>query len=304
MQREHGENLVLLLDEPGLSLHGTAQGDLLRYMKEKLVPKCQLIYTTHSPFMVDPENLAAVRTVEDVTKEGEVLGTKVGDEVLSSDAETLFPLRAALGYDITQTMFIGEHSLLVEGPSDYLYLQWARQELQARARMTLDRRWTITPCGGIRRIGSFMALFGAHLLHVAVFSDFARGDKGEVRSLRESDLLRDGHVLTADMFVEQAEADIEDLLGRSFYRELVHSAYSLPTNRQIPVARSDSAPERVVKEVEDHFKLLPADVPEFDHLTPALYLLEHRAQFSEIERVDEALSRFEKLFEMLNGFLH
>ena len=42
---------ILLLDEPGLSLHAKAQEDLLRYFEKELVPYHQLIYTTHSPFM-------------------------------------------------------------------------------------------------------------------------------------------------------------------------------------------------------------------------------------------------------------
>ena len=49
MEETYGDKLLILLDEPGLSLHGRAQGDLLRYIKEKLLPKYQVIYTTHSP---------------------------------------------------------------------------------------------------------------------------------------------------------------------------------------------------------------------------------------------------------------
>ena len=78
MERTYGDRLIILLDEPGLSLHGKAQGDLLRYIKEKLLPKYQVIYTTHSPFMIDTDNILSVRTVEDVTAEGgAALGTKV-----------------------------------------------------------------------------------------------------------------------------------------------------------------------------------------------------------------------------------
>jgi hypothetical protein len=58
--------------------------------------------------MVPAHNLMAVRTVEDVVirnskDQVEVLGTKIGDEVLSTDRDTLFPLQAALGYEITQS---------------------------------------------------------------------------------------------------------------------------------------------------------------------------------------------------------
>lgn len=57
VKKNYGSNLLLLLDEPGLSLHAKAQADLLRYINEKLKPHFQVIYTTHSPFMVDPENI-------------------------------------------------------------------------------------------------------------------------------------------------------------------------------------------------------------------------------------------------------
>ncbi len=305
MQAEHGEDLVLLLDEPGLSLHGTAQVDLLRYIREELVPKCQVIYTTHSPFMVGTSNLRSVRTVEDMTTcNGEVLGTVVGDDVLSYDAETLSPLRAALGYDITQSMFIGDHCLLVEGPSDLLYLTWASKELSARGRTALDRRWTITPCGEIRKVASFLNLFGAHRLNVAVFTDHAPGERTTVRSLREAGLLQDGLVLTADMFVlGQEEAATEDLLGRGVYSDIVNRSFALPVDQRMGRSRAADAPVRVVKEVEDHFKTLPLSAPNFDRFLPAAYLIEHQGEFAADADWDCALDRFAKLFDTLNGLL-
>lgn len=128
---------------PGLSLHGKAQGDLLRYINEKLTPNYQVIYSTHSPFMIDPDNILNVRTVEDViTENDDILGTKVGDQVLSTDLDTIFPLQAALGYDITQSLFVGKNTLLVEGPSDLLYLKWFSKELRNRGKVCLDPRTT------------------------------------------------------------------------------------------------------------------------------------------------------------------
>jgi len=58
MEKTYGKKLVILLDEPGLSLHGKAQADLLRYINEKLLPTYQVIYTTHSPFMIDAANVS------------------------------------------------------------------------------------------------------------------------------------------------------------------------------------------------------------------------------------------------------
>ena len=115
---------------------------------------------------------------------------------LSSDSETLFPLRAAVGYDITQSLFIGENCLLVEGPSDLIYLQWASQQLAARDRTKLDSRWTIVPTGGISKLGTFASLFAGHHLNVAILTDFHQGDKSKVRDLEQHQMLAANRVFT------------------------------------------------------------------------------------------------------------
>ena len=104
--RRDGENLILLLDEPGLSLHGRAQADLLSYFEQELRPHHQLIYTTHSPFMVDPGHFDRVRIVQDLSIEPhsddlpeERQGTKVSTDVLEATSDSLFPLQGALGYE-------------------------------------------------------------------------------------------------------------------------------------------------------------------------------------------------------------
>lgn len=301
--REHGDNLVVLLDEPGLSLHARAQADLLRFIKVELLSKYQVVYTTHSPFMIDSGDLLSCRTVEDATgRNDEVLGTKVGDDVLSTDADTLFPLQAALGYDITQTLFVGEHCLLVEGPSDLLYLQWFSSELQQRQRTHLDHRWTVTPCGGITKVSGFMSLFGGSRLHVAVLTDYAHGDKRKVMDLRESKLLQDGHVLTADMFVGGAsEADIEDIIGRETYVALVNTAYGLKGKKGLDLMPATNVPERVTVEVETHFRTLGVGDPQYDHFEPARFLVTSGA--SGLPGIEDALDRFELLFRSINQLL-
>jgi ABC-type cobalamin/Fe3+-siderophores transport system ATPase subunit len=194
-KKTHGDNVILLLDEPGTSLHAKAQEDLLRYFKEKLISHHQVIYTTHSPFMVPADNLMAARTVEDVVKRDkqgnvqEVLGTKVSDNVLSVDRETLFPLQGALGYEITQTLFIGKNSLLVEGPSDLLYLKAYSAELTQQGRTGLSQAWTITPVGGVDKVSAFMSLLYGNRLNVAVLTDFAKGQKKKIDDLKKLRLL-------------------------------------------------------------------------------------------------------------------
>lgn len=305
VRQVYGDNLIILLDEPGLSLHAKAQEDLLRYFDEQLKPNYQVIYTTHSPFMINPEDLLCARTVEDVVLEDDTIeGTKVGEDVLSTDADTVFPLQACLGYDIAQTLFVGKNTLLVEGASDLLYLKWFSRELERRGRQPLDKRWVIAPSGGIDKVVSFLTLFAGKKLHVAVFADHQQGHKAKLKNLRESELLRAGHVFTADMYANQAEADTEDVIGRAAYVYLVNECFRLKGTAALPDTKPNDAPLRVVEEVKTFFATLPVDSPLFDHYVPAEFLTEHGATLRDsVPELGQALDRFERLFSDLNKLL-
>jgi hypothetical protein len=310
VQRSHG-NVIILLDEPGLNLHGKAQADLVRFIYEKLRGKHQVIYSTHSPFMVPTHDLASVRTVEDVVKfeaggEFQVFGTKVGDETLSTDRDTLFPLQGALGYEITQSLFIGPHSLIVEGPSDILYLTAFSEALKRRKQTSLDSRWTLCPSGGVDKVAAFISLFGGNKLHVAVLTDFAEGQKGKVDSLRRSRILKDGHVFTTSDFCDLPESDIEDLLGEELFVSLVNNALGLTGKNTLSTKALDESGEqskRAVKRVSTAMRLL-SSAPEFDHYLPAAWLLSHPEFLDGDSTVLKiALDRFEKVFEAFNAVL-
>jgi len=309
VQKNYGDNLLLLLDEPGMGLHAKAQSDLLRYIDEKLAESFQVVYTTHSPFMISPSNLLRARTVEDVYipanppgGEDQELGTKVGDQVLSTDKDTLFPLQACLGYEITQTLFIGENSLLVEGPAEILYLPWFSRKLQAAGKAGLDKRWTLTPCGGVDKIPAFLSLFAGQKLHIATMLDYATGQKGKVEQMRKNQLLRGGHVLTAEQYAGQPEADIEDIIGREAYVGLVNACYKLEGKTALPAAKPAGAPARVVNEVEEHFRTVATAGSDFDHYRPAEFLTQQGVGYT-LPGLDKALERFDKLFTDLNALL-
>jgi len=261
--------------------------------------------------MVDPDNLEWTRTVEDVVRSEttngrtreRLLGTKVSDDVLAVDPDTLSPLQGALGYDITQTLFIGKNTLLVEGPSDLIFLKWFSYLLRQRKREGLSNKWTICPVGGIDKISSFAALFGANALRIAVITDFHDGDKAKVRSLKEGRLLKAGRVFTVAEYVNADQADIEDLIGRDNYLKLVDRAYRLLGEQSLSNLTDDPS-VRVVLDVADHFACLPPDVPEYDHYQPAIHALLEKDSVEELlPNLDEALDRFERLFHDVNAVL-
>ena len=305
-----GGHVVLLLDEPGLSLHGKAQGDLLRFIDDKLAPFHQVIYSTHSPFMVPADKLQRVRIVEDKVDRKKTprrsYGTKVSQDVLKVEADTLFPLQGALGYEATQSLFVGEHTLLVEGPSDILYLSVLSRALDARGRIGLDSRWTMCPAGGIDRIMPFVSLFAGKDLHVAVLTDEAQGARGKVNRIRKSDVLREGHFYTVADFIDAPEGDIEDIFDPEVYAEIVNCSYALPEFYRVTIEKldQDTSTIRLVKKVESLFNIMPETIPIYDHYTPAAWLIRNPEIFAgERKAIRQTLAVAERIFEAVNSLL-
>ena len=82
---------------------------------------------------------------------------------------------------------------------------------------------------------------------------------------------------------------------------LVNQAYSLSDKAQLNPATGTAQNDRVLKECEIHFALLPPELPEFNHFKPAAHLLENRPEIlAELPGLDLALERFERLFSDLN----
>jgi hypothetical protein len=304
--------IILLLDEPGLTLHGKAQGDLLRYFDEKLAPHHQIIYSTHSPFMVPPDKLTSARIVEDLVELKGTrripIGTKVRENVLTSDPDTLFPLQGALGYEITQTLFIGKHTLLVEGVSDIVYLQALSHALKSRKRTSLNEQWTICPSGGLGNVRAFVSLFGGNKLDVAVLADQTKSDTKKIEELRRTEILKTGRIFTIADFTAKPESDIEDLFEPELFVSIVNQAYELPKERRLTVKSLDDADQntmRLVKKAEAAFNVMPESIPTYDHFTPASWLLSNpKALEGTSTAVDKTLSRAEALFKALNGVLN
>jgi hypothetical protein len=261
--------------------------------------------------MVPVERLLSVRTVEDVVLEQrdedgdvtdvDVQGTKVNSDVLSQDRDTLFPLQGALGYELTQALFVGKHCLVVEGPGDLLYLTTMSARLKALGRTGLDKRWTITPARGLDRIAAFVALLAAQKLTIAVLTDFGQKQKKSIDDLRRrnDDLLNQGRIFTADRYAGLPEADIEDLFGGATYARVVNVAYELKGERAIGAP----ARGRVLEHVEAAFRTMPPNTPEFDHYTPAEFLARNPGALDDAPGLGDALDRFERLFQDLNAVL-
>jgi predicted ATP-dependent endonuclease of OLD family len=281
--------VVILLDEPAVGLHAKAQADFLRFIEERLTKRCQVIYTTHSPFMVQPGHLERVRIVEDRGKEE---GSIVSSDILSRDPDTLFPLQGALGYDLVQHLFVNEHNLVVEGTSDYTYLRLISDYLVTQeGRVSLNPAWSIVPVGGADDIPTFVALLGNHLNVTVVVDSRKEGHQRLNRLATDRRLLKQRIILVGEI-IGQRVGDIEDLFEVKEYLELYNRAFGASlTDADL----KDTGP--IVSRIARHI-----GVNRFDHGRPADVFLRERDKFL-CNLSNSTLERFEKLFANINKTL-
>jgi hypothetical protein len=259
--------------------------------------------------MVDPKNFSRVRIVQDLSIESddplppEQEGTKVITEVLDATGDSLFPLQGALGYEITQTLFIGPNSLVVEGVSDLLYLQTISAILEEKGRTGLNKKWTITPVGGADRVPTFVALIGAQKdLNVAVLVDFQKKDRQLIENLYKRKLLKKRQVLTFADYTGTSEADIEDMFEPALYLNLVDQEFKKGLSRPIDAASLPQSP-RVLVRIEKYLEANPlGSGQEFSHYRPARYFTENVGSLA-AQLSAATLERFERAFADLNALL-
>lgn len=246
--------MIVLLDEPALVLHARAQRDFLEFIDDTLAREHQVIYTTHSPFMVDPAHLERVRVVEDM---GPDVGARVKAQLMSRDPDTLSPLQGALGYDIAQNIFVGPDNLVVEGLSDYTYLTVVSEVLRAAGGYSLSARWRVLPAGGAGSMPAVVSLLGLEL-DVTVVVDGGSRPPQKLNGLVTEGILDSRRIIMLGSIASKGVADIEDLFDPEDYLMMYNGAFS----KSLTVSNLDAPGDRIVKQIER------AD-SEFNHNDPA-----------------------------------
>ena len=289
IQSEGNKNFVLLLDEPGLNLHASAQADLLRYI-EDLAKEYQVIYTTHSPFMIDSNHLERVRTVYDSDA-----GSIISSAIQEKDPDTLFPLQAALGYDIAQNLFISKNNLLVEGPADLLFLSILSSILESENREGLKESITIVPIGGMDKVASFISLLRGSKLNIVCLLDSFSDQKGKQRvdDLIKIKIIKDRNVRYFDEFVKttNGKADIEDLFEKAEYVDMFNKAFT--EFNDFAVTDLDTKLPNILQQIN---KIISK--PHFNHFRPANQLAKMSVDSKYFSK--NTLNRFENMFKEIN----
>lgn len=237
---------ILLLDEPGLHLHPAQQAGTLDVLRQ-LAESNQIIYTTHSPFMIFDYTVGHLLTVE---LDRDTHLSTIRPAYWDSEPETLIPILHALG---TPEAFAGatrEMSrrpvAVIEGITDYQYLI-STQDYSASRRPQASQvlaNVNLVPASSSSAIGP-LAMYHRRRKKevVAVYDNEPRARKlaevlvklgfpeGKIKFCRVEDKL---------------ESDIEDLFTESEYLCAVNAFYSeaLKDARFIPITSADIRAKR------------------------------------------------------------
>jgi energy-coupling factor transporter ATP-binding protein EcfA2 len=115
--------LMMLVDEPGVSLHARAQEDVLKVF-EDISSKIQIIYTTHSPHLVEINKLHRVLAVQRDDIDNYRSSTRLIDPLRLSTAtpDTLTPLQSILGHPVSADGYASQKFNLIVNDIGSFYL--------------------------------------------------------------------------------------------------------------------------------------------------------------------------------------
>jgi hypothetical protein len=211
---------IILLDEPGLHLHPTAQEKLLAFF-QRISSNNQIIYSSHSMFMVDPDHVDNVRTVYLLPKDADNPKSRAYTHVAEGtepegDRDTLLPMQAAGAYRLAQTIFLGKRTLIVEGISDYWLLRTLSHHLQEHGGGNLHEDTLVLWAGGTSHILPLASVMAAREQmgpnRMAVLLDSDRPGLDKARKLVEIMAHGQDSVMLLGEATGIPKAQIEDLV--------------------------------------------------------------------------------------------
>ena len=298
LEETESGDLIILLDEPGTALHAMAQKDFLRFMDERLSPRCQVLYSTHSPFMIDLDKLHRIRLVQDM----DGVGTVISDDAVHNDRETVFPLQMALGYQMAQTLFLAPHCLMVNSPSDLIYLQVLGDMVTEVSGARIDPRWVIIPVGSTDNLSTFVTLLGENYVSVAVMMDLTPTNREKIEAINKKNEMEGENPVKWVQVTRVRDADIEDLFDPKVYLELVNRSYARQLDEPLTMRTITDSNPRIVERLKAYFSRTGLAGGLFDRYVPAAYLLENFDNFKG-NLSEDTLEKIQALVERINSLI-
>jgi hypothetical protein len=321
---------ILLMDEPDAYLSMLGQQDLLKIFNDFAWPQdskrapVQVIYVTHSPFLIDKNHGERIRVLE--KGDGDE-GTRVVSNAARNHYE---PLRSSLGAFVAETTFIGNCNLMVEGQGDQVLLAGISslsRRLQ-RNQICLDlNTLSLVPCGGAPHVPYLVYLARGRDVDVPAVvvlldgDDEGRNAADELRSgYGDKTLVEDRFVLLIDRLNQAgldvdvtAVVEIEDLVPAGLAVRAVHlfaqevlggEAAAALIQRLATITPADG--QKMFKAAEDAVRAAspdqnrPLDLNKVGFARGVVHALENAEGPVQLAERDRALANFDVLFAELD----
>ena len=222
---EPGKGKVMLIDEPALSLHARAQEDVLKVF-EHIKDKIQVLYSTHSPHLIDSKKLyrllAVQRAVEyDDTSETKIFNAK---SLAAASADTLSPIYTLIGSRLSEQQFIRqENNIILEDIATYYYMTTIQTLLE------FDKDIFFLPAASVSNVETLVNLLLGWGLDFIVLTG---GNKEGLKTNAElkKNLFRNDENLARKILINLEKfSSIEDLFSTlDFKKYILHKRIGIP----------------------------------------------------------------------------
>jgi len=264
-----GNNNIILIDEPGLFLHAKAQSSVLKVLNN-LSERDQIIYSTHSPYLIEEDNLERIKLVEKDRNDFTYVVNKFYD---TKDQDTLTPILTAIGHDVFSGITFDEkkRSVVVEGISDYIIITSIFNKLK------LTNNFYLIPMKGANSIGKYVPFFiGWNLKFIVLLDNDKKGE--EVRDeLTKKWLVEEKKILHIS---DNLDNTIEDLfLHKEYFEEIMGKS-----------SNEYDLTKKISEQLTDSKKVLAAKE------------LSRKLQEGKIELSDETLDHFKSIHSKIKAY--
>lgn len=215
--QEAHKGAILLLDEAGQSLHPLAQKDLIAFF-DNLAKTNQLIYTTHSPFLVDTSNIDRAKVVYSDENGLTVVSSdlRAADDKLNE--KSIYAVHAALGLSVSDILLQGCQPIIVEGPSDQYYFNAIKIYLIHNKKYAPNMELIFMPSGGVRGVAGVVSIVSGKNGELPLVILDADGSGKGAKDKLQSGLYKHNTEAIIDVgeFLDFDNGEVEDLIPPKF----------------------------------------------------------------------------------------
>ena len=208
---------LLLIDEPGVSLHARAQEDVLKVF-EDIKDKIQIIYTTHSPHLVDSNKLyrlLAVQRANDADDRSQTL-VYSAKEISKASADTLSPIFTLMGTRINDQKFVQQkNNLIVDETSSFYYITTLMKMLNYKDELY------VLPATGVQNIPVLVNMLLGWKLEFAVLLTGNDVSQNIYNTLKETVFFENGKNAESKILHLKEFPQIEDIFSTIDFKRFV-----------------------------------------------------------------------------------